>query len=48
MTQSKLSISYLEKIIPFIGLILLVIIISALNSAFLEPSNLFNLLRQVS
>ncbi|MDG0842357.1 ribose ABC transporter permease [Staphylococcus equorum] len=48
MTQSKLSFSYLEKIIPFIGLILLVIIISALNSAFLEPSNLFNLLRQVS
>lgn len=48
MTQSKLSISYLEKIIPFIGLILLVIIISALNSAFLDPSNLFNLLRQVS
>ncbi|MCE5006106.1 MULTISPECIES: ABC transporter permease [Staphylococcus] len=48
MTQSKLSISYLEKIIPFIGLILLVIIISALNNAFLEPSNLFNLLRQVS
>lgn len=48
MNQSKLSFSYLEKIIPFIGLILLVIIISALNSAFLEPSNLFNLLRQVS
>src|SRR5699024_12371317 len=36
------------KIIPFIGLILLVVIISVLNSAFLEPSNLFNLLRQVS
>lgn len=48
MNQSKLSFSYLEKIIPFIGLILLVIIISVLNSAFLEPSNLFNLLRQVS
>src|SRR5699024_4632091 len=50
MKQSKLSFSYsyLEKIIPFIGLILLVIIISILNSAFLEPSNLFNLLRQVS
>src|SRR5699024_7947564 len=50
MKQSKLSFSYsyLEKIIPFICLILLVIIISILNSAFLEPSNLFNLLRQVS
>lgn len=48
MKQSSLSFSYLEKIIPFIGLILLVIIISVLNSAFLEPSNLFNLLRQVS
>lgn len=48
MQQSKISLSYLEKIIPFIGLILLVIIISILNSAFLEPSNLFNLLRQVS
>ncbi|MCG7339524.1 ribose ABC transporter permease [Staphylococcus sp. ACRSN] len=48
MKQSKISLSYLEKVIPFIGLILLVIIISVLNSAFLEPSNLFNLLRQVS
>ncbi|EHY92446.1 ribose ABC transporter permease [Staphylococcus saprophyticus] len=48
MKQSSLSFSYLEKIIPFIGLILLVIIVSVLNSAFLEPSNLFNLLRQVS
>lgn len=48
MKQSSLSFSYLEKIIPFIGLILLVIIISVLNSGFLEPSNLFNLLRQVS
>lgn len=48
MQQSKISLSYLEKVIPFIGLILLVIIISILNSAFLEPSNLFNLLRQVS
>ncbi|MCD8843106.1 ABC transporter permease subunit [Staphylococcus gallinarum] len=48
MKQSKISLSYLEKVIPFIGLILLVIIISILNSAFLEPSNLFNLLRQVS
>ncbi|MBN6204635.1 ribose ABC transporter permease, partial [Staphylococcus saprophyticus] len=48
MKQSSLSFSYLEKIIPFIGLILLVITVSVLNSAFLEPSNLFNLLRQVS
>lgn len=48
MQRSKISLSYLEKVIPFIGLILLVIIISILNSAFLEPSNLFNLLRQVS
>lgn len=48
MQQSKISLSYLEKVIPFIGLILLIIIISILNNAFLEPSNLFNLLRQVS
>ena len=34
MQQSKISLSYLEKVIPFIGLILLVIIISILNSAF--------------
>src|SRR5699024_12855972 len=50
MKQSKLSFSYsyLEKIISFIGLILLVVVISVLNTAFLDLSNLLNLLRQVS
>lgn len=37
-----------EKIVPFIGLILLVAIVAILNPAFLEPLNLLNLLRQVS
>ncbi|MBF2777531.1 ribose ABC transporter permease, partial [Staphylococcus haemolyticus] len=33
---------------PFIGLILLIVVISIMNSAFLDLSNLLNLLRQVS
>lgn len=33
---------------PLIGLIVLVIVISIMNGGFLRPSNIFNLLRQVS
>ena len=48
MQQLTAKSSWLEKIIPFIGLILLVVVISVLNTAFLDLSNLLNLLRQVS
>ena len=40
--------SFMEKIIPFIGLILLIIVVSILNPSFLDLSNLLNLLRQIS
>ncbi|MCJ1749315.1 ribose ABC transporter permease [Mammaliicoccus sciuri] len=48
MQQLKAKTSLVEKIIPFIGLILLIVVISIMNSAFLDLSNLLNLLRQVS
>lgn len=48
MQQIAAKTSFVEKIIPFIGLILLVVVISIMNSAFLDLSNLLNLLRQVS
>ncbi|GGI41157.1 ABC transporter permease [Mammaliicoccus stepanovicii] len=48
MQQISTKNSMFEKIIPFIGLILLVVVISIMNSAFLDLSNLLNLLRQVS
>ncbi|MGK9044603.1 ABC transporter permease [Mammaliicoccus vitulinus] len=48
MQQIATKTSFVEKIIPFIGLILLVVVISIMNSAFLDLSNLLNLLRQVS
>lgn len=48
MQQLTAKTSIFEKIIPFIGLILLVVVISIMNSAFLDLSNLLNLLRQVS
>lgn len=40
--------AFIKKMGPLIGLVLLFIIISSLNSSFLEFSNLKNLLRQVS
>ncbi len=48
MQQLTAKTSLVEKIIPFIGLILLIVVISIMNSAFLDISNLLNLLRQVS
>ena len=48
MQQIAAKTSFVEKIIPFMGLILLVVVISIMNSAFLDLSNLLNLLRQVS
>ncbi|WP_394121522.1 ribose ABC transporter permease [Planococcus donghaensis] len=40
--------SILQKIAPFIGLILIIVIITILNPGFLSVSNLMNVLRQVS
>lgn len=40
--------SVLQKIAPFIGLILIIVIITILNPGFLSVSNLMNVLRQVS
>lgn len=48
MQQLTAKTSLVEKIIPFIGLIVLIVVISIMNSAFLDLSNLLNLLRQVS
>ncbi|WP_458109892.1 ribose ABC transporter permease RbsC [Bacillus zhangzhouensis] len=38
----------MQKLGPFLGLIVLVAIVSILNPAFLEPLNILNLLRQIS
>lgn len=48
MKQLTAKTTWLEKLIPFLGLILLIIMISVLNPAFLDLSNLLNLLRQIS
>lgn len=48
MKQLTAKASFMEKIIPFIGLILLIIVVSILNPSFLDLSNLLNLLRQIS
>ncbi|WP_145432636.1 ABC transporter permease [Staphylococcus haemolyticus] len=48
MKQLTAKTSCMEKIIPFIGLILLIIVVSILNPSFLDLSNLLNLLRQIS
>lgn len=37
-----------QKIAPFIGLILIIVIITAINPSFLSMSNILNVLRQVS
>ena len=48
MKQLTAKTSFMEKIIPFIGLILPIIVVSILNPSFLDLSNLLNLLRQIS
>lgn len=48
MKQLTAKTLFMEKIIPFIGLILLIIVVSILNPSFLDLSNLLNLLRQIS
>lgn len=37
-----------QKLGPFLGLIILIVIVSILNPSFLEPLNILNLLRQVA
>jgi len=44
-TTSKIS---LEKLGPFLALIVLIILVTFMNPNFITPANLFNLLRQVS
>ena len=38
----------LEKLGPLLGLIILIVVVSILNTSFLEPLNILNLLRQVA
>ena len=40
--------SVIERLGPLLGLIILVVVITMLNNSFIAPSNIFNLLRQVS
>ena len=42
------SQSFLQKIGPFIGLLLIVVVISIMSPNFLTINNIFNVLRQVS
>lgn len=37
-----------QKLGPFLGLIILIVVVSVLNTSFLEPLNILNLLRQVA
>ncbi|MDO1605182.1 ribose ABC transporter permease [Lactobacillus sp. YT155] len=50
-TQGKEKFSaqqFISKLGPVLALIVLVVVVSVMNMSFLEPSNLLNLLRQVS
>ncbi|MDR4938668.1 ribose ABC transporter permease RbsC [Rossellomorea marisflavi] len=40
--------SFMQKLGPFLGLLVLVVTVSIINPSFLEPLNLLNLLRQVA
>ncbi|ASB67401.1 Ribose transport system permease protein RbsC [Bacillus velezensis] len=47
--QKRFSIhTFTQKLGPFLGLLILVLIVSVLNPSFLEPLNILNLLRQVA
>ncbi len=47
--NSKLTMnSMIDRFLPIVGLTLLVVVITIMNSQFLSPDNLLNLLRQVS
>ncbi len=47
-TKTTMMNTITQKLGPFLGLILLIVIVSVLNPSFLEPLNILNLLRQVS
>ncbi|MCM2607152.1 ribose ABC transporter permease RbsC [Rossellomorea marisflavi] len=40
--------SFMQKLGPFLGLLVLIVTVSIINPSFLEPLNLLNLLRQVA
>ncbi|KYG59722.1 ABC transporter permease subunit [Planococcus maritimus] len=48
MKLKSANTSLFQKIAPFIGLILIIVIITAINPSFLSMSNILNVLRQVS
>ncbi|QMT17059.1 ribose ABC transporter permease [Planococcus maritimus] len=48
MKLKSANTSLVQKIAPFIGLILIIVIITAINPSFLSMSNILNVLRQVS
>ncbi|MFC4713247.1 ribose ABC transporter permease [Planococcus dechangensis] len=48
MQLKTANTSLFQKIAPFIGLILIIVIITAINPSFLSMNNIFNVLRQVS
>jgi len=48
MKTARINSSVLQKFGSFLGLALIIIVITVLNPSFIEPSNLFNVLRQVS
>ncbi|BAC14529.1 ribose ABC transporter permease [Oceanobacillus iheyensis HTE831] len=47
MNNNKMA-SMWQKVIPLIALVLLIITVTIMNPAFLDPANIMNLLRQIS
>lgn len=47
MKTSKLSMVW-EKFIPLLALVVLIVVVTILNPAFVDPANIMNLLRQIS
>jgi ribose transport system permease protein len=47
-SRGRLLSTSMEKIGPLLGLFLLILIVSFLNTSFIEPTNILNLLRQVA
>ncbi|WP_407946628.1 ribose ABC transporter permease RbsC [Pontibacillus halophilus] len=46
--QSKQTGNLMQKLGPFVGLLVLMTVVSIFNTSFLEPLNILNLLRQVA
>lgn len=47
MNNNKIA-SMWQKVIPLIALVLLIVTVTVMNPAFLDPANIMNLLRQIS